>query len=73
MRTLDTLNDSYPIDRNGEIVPPIISGSSGKAIWDFNRKTTLQEILSMEITDADREREITYQKRKAQLDEEYNS
>jgi hypothetical protein len=33
----------------------------------------LQEILSMEITDADREREIAYQKKKAQLDEEYNS
>jgi hypothetical protein len=71
MRTLDTLNASYPIDRNGEIIPPITTRNSG--IWEFNRKSTLQEILSMEITDADREREISYQKRKAQLDEEYNS
>jgi hypothetical protein len=71
MRTLDTLNASYLIDRNGEIMPPITTSNSG--IWEFNRKSTLQEILSMEITDADREREIAYQKRKAQLDEEYNS
>jgi hypothetical protein len=71
MRTLDTLNASYPIDRNGEIIPPITTRNSG--IWEFNRKSTLQEILSLEITDADREREISYQKRKAQLDEEYNS
>jgi hypothetical protein len=72
MRSIQTLNDSYPIDKNGEIVPPITT-SNGSGIWDFNQKTTLQEILSMEITDADREREIAYQKRKAQLDEEYNS
>jgi hypothetical protein len=71
MRTLDTLNASYPIDKNGEIVPPITTSNS--KIWNFKRKTTFQEILSMEITDADREREIAYQKRKAQLDEEYNS
>jgi len=60
MRSIDTLNDSYPIDKNGEIVPPITT-SNGKGIWDFNQKTTLQEILSMEVTDADREREIHYQ------------
>ncbi len=71
MRSIDTLNASYPIDRNGEIMPPITTSNS--KIWEFNRKSTLQEILSMEITDADREREIAYQKRKAQLDEEYNS
>jgi len=72
MRSIETLNDSYPIDKNGEIVPPITT-SNGSGIWDFNQKTTLQEILSMEVTDADRERELAYQKRKAQLDEEYNS
>ena len=71
MRSIDTLNASYPIDRNGEIMPPITTSNSG--VWEFNKKSTLQEILSMEITDADREREIAYQKRKAQLDEEYNS
>jgi hypothetical protein len=60
MRSIDTLNDSYPIDSKGEIVPPITT-SNGSGIWDFNRKTTLQEILSMEVTDADREREIHYQ------------
>lgn len=60
MRSIETLNDSYPIDKNGEIVPPITT-SNGKGIWDFNQKTTLQEILSMEVTDADREREIHYQ------------
>jgi hypothetical protein len=59
MRSINTLNDSYPIDRNGEIVPPITTSNS--KIWSCNRKTTLQEILSMEITDADREREIHYQ------------
>lgn len=65
MRSIDTLNASYPIDKTGEIVPPITSGSSGKAIWNFNQKTTLQEILSMEVTDADREREKHYQQWKS--------
>jgi len=64
MRSIETLNDSYPIDKNGEIVPPITT-SNGSGIWDFNRKTTLQEILSMEVTDADREREIHYQQWKS--------
>ena len=64
MRSIDTLNDSYPIDKNGEIVPPITT-SNGSGIWDFNKKTTLQEILSMEVTDADREREIHYQQWKS--------
>jgi hypothetical protein len=61
MRSIQTLNDNYPIDNTGEIVPPITSGSSGRRIWNFNQKTTLQEILSMKVTDADREREIHYQ------------
>ena len=64
MRSIQTLNDSYPIDKNGEIVPPITT-SNGSGIWDFKQKTTLQEILSMEITDADREREIHYQQWKS--------
>lgn len=64
MRSIETLNDSYPIDKNGEIVPPITT-SNGKGIWDFKPKTTLQEILSMEVTDADREREIHYQQWKS--------
>ena len=64
MRSIQTLNDSYPIDKNGEIVPPITT-SNGGGIWDFKQKTTLQEILSMEITDADREREIHYQQWKS--------
>jgi hypothetical protein len=64
MRSIETLNDSYPIDKNGEIVPPITT-SNGSGIWDFNQKTTLQEILSMEVTDADREREIHYQQWKS--------
>ena len=64
MRSIETLNDSYPIDRTGEIMPPITT-SNGSGIWDFNQKTTLQEILSMEVTDADREREIHYQQWKS--------
>jgi hypothetical protein len=64
MRSIETLNDSYPIDKNGEIIPPITT-SNGSGIWDFNQKTTLQEILSMEVTDADREREIHYQQWKS--------
>jgi hypothetical protein len=64
MRSIDTLNDSYPIDKNDEIVPPITT-SNGSGIWDFKQKTTLQEILSMEVTDADREREIHYQQWKS--------
>jgi len=54
MQTFNTLNDSFLIDKNGEIAPHI-SESYGKGIWNFKRKSTRQEILEMEFTDEQKE------------------